>query len=137
MGKCCVVGCSDITVREDERLFKAGDRLVKELEYITLNGTTGEVILGEVPLVQPQLTGNFRKLLEWADQTRRLGVRANADTPQDAQVARDFGAANCEFRRHGATRTGRQSHTWMRTVEGWRIVAAHDSLLGEATPMKT
>jgi len=50
---------------------------------------------------------------------------------------RDFGTANCEFRRHGATKTGRQSHTWMRTPEGWRIVAAHVSLVGEATPMKT
>ncbi len=50
---------------------------------------------------------------------------------------RDFGTANCEFRRHGATKTGRQSHTWMRTPEGWRIVAAHVSLLGEATVMKS
>ena len=50
---------------------------------------------------------------------------------------RDFGTANCEFRRHGTTKTGRQSHTWMRTPEGWRIVAAHVSFLGEATPMKT
>ena len=50
---------------------------------------------------------------------------------------RDFGTANCEFRRHGATKTGRQSHTWRRTPEGWRIVAAHVSFLGEATPMKT
>jgi len=92
MGKCCVVGCNDITVREDERLFQAGDVVVKEHDYLTLNGTTGEVMLGEVPLVQPQLTGSFKQLLEWADQTRRLGVRANADTPQDARMAREFGA---------------------------------------------
>ena len=92
MGKCCVAGCSDITVREEEHLFKSGDAIVKEHEYITLNGSTGEVILGEVPLVQPQLSSSFKQLLEWADQTRRLRVRANADTPQDAKVARDFGA---------------------------------------------
>jgi len=92
MGKCCVVGCNDITVREKEGHFQAGDIIVKEYDYITLNGSTGEVILGEVPLVQPQLTGSFKQLLEWADQTRRLAVRANADTPQDARVARDFGA---------------------------------------------
>src|SRR3989338_8629367 len=92
MGKCCVVGCSDITVREEERLFSAGEIVVKEGEYITLNGTTGEVILGRVPLIQPQLTGSFRQLLEWSDQTRRLAIRANADTPQDARVAREFGA---------------------------------------------
>ncbi|MDP3722742.1 MAG: pyruvate, phosphate dikinase, partial [Candidatus Omnitrophota bacterium] len=92
MGKCCVVGCNEIIVREEEGSFQAGDVTVKELDYITLNGTTGEVIVGEVPLVQPQLTGSFKQLLEWADQTRRLGVRANADTPQDARIAREFGA---------------------------------------------
>ncbi|MBI3010178.1 MAG: pyruvate, phosphate dikinase [Candidatus Omnitrophica bacterium] len=92
MGKCCVVGCNEITVQEEEGFFKAGDVTIKELELLTLNGTTGEVMLGEVPLVQPQLTDSFKQLLEWADNTRRLGVRANADTPKDARVARDFGA---------------------------------------------
>ncbi|MBI3010950.1 MAG: hypothetical protein HYY58_00445, partial [Candidatus Omnitrophica bacterium] len=92
MGKCCVVGCNDITVREEERHFTAGDVIVKERDAITLNGTTGEVMLGEVALVKPQVTGSFKQLLAWADQTRRLRVRANADTPQDARVARDFGA---------------------------------------------
>jgi pyruvate,orthophosphate dikinase len=92
MGKCCVVGCSDITVREEEHHFSASGVTVKEGDFITLNGTTGEVILGEVPLVQPAVSGTFRQLLEWADTVRRLGVRANADTPQDAKVARDFGA---------------------------------------------
>jgi pyruvate,orthophosphate dikinase len=92
MGKCCVVGCNDIAVREDEGQFRAGDVVVKRGEPITLNGTTGEVMLGEAPLVKPQLTGSFKQLLDWADQTRRLRVRANADTPQDAKVARDFGA---------------------------------------------
>ncbi|MBI4342259.1 MAG: pyruvate, phosphate dikinase [Candidatus Omnitrophica bacterium] len=92
MGKCCVAGCSDIIVREEENHFEAGEATVKELDYITLNGTTGEVMLGEVPLVQPSLTGSFKQVLSWADQTRRLRVRANADTPQDAKVARDFGA---------------------------------------------
>ncbi|MBI3323771.1 MAG: pyruvate, phosphate dikinase [Candidatus Omnitrophica bacterium] len=92
MGKCCVVGCSEIVVREDEGRFEVGDVVVKEGDFISLNGTTGEVILGEVPLVEPQLSGSFKQLLEWADQTRRLGVRANGDTPQDAKVAREFGA---------------------------------------------
>ncbi|MBI3331042.1 MAG: hypothetical protein HYZ96_02900, partial [Candidatus Omnitrophica bacterium] len=92
MGKTCVVGCTEITVREEERHFQVGDILVKESDLITLNGTTGEVMLGEVPLVQPQLTSSFKQLLGWADQVRRLRVRANADTPHDAKVARDFGA---------------------------------------------
>ncbi|OGX29095.1 MAG: pyruvate, phosphate dikinase [Omnitrophica WOR_2 bacterium RIFCSPHIGHO2_02_FULL_67_20] len=92
MGKCCVVGCDGITVREEEGHFTAGDATVKEGDYITINGSTGEVILGEVPLVKPQLTRSFKQLLEWADKVRRLRVRANADTPQDAKIAREFGA---------------------------------------------
>jgi len=92
MGKCCVVGCSEITVREEDRRVEAGGQVIKEGDWISLNGTTGEVILGQVPLVEPKLTGAFKQVLEWADQVRRLGVRANADTPQDARVARDFGA---------------------------------------------
>ena len=92
MGKCCVVGCNEIVVREEEGLVKVGDLVIKEGDVITLNGSTGEVMLGEVPLVEPQLTGSFKQLLSWADQTRRLKVRANADTPHDARVARQFGA---------------------------------------------
>ena len=92
MGKCCVVGCNEITVREEDRSFTASNVTVKELDSITLNGTTGEVMLGEASLIQPQLTGSFKELLQWADKTRRLGIRANADTPHDAKVARRFGA---------------------------------------------
>ncbi len=92
MGKCCVAGCSDIIVREEEGLFTVGDVTVKRGDTISLNGTTGEVMLGEVPLVQPQLTAAFRQVLDWADKTRKLSVRANADTPQDAKIAREFGA---------------------------------------------
>ena len=92
MGKCCVVGCSELTVREDQHHFQVGDVIVKEGDFLTLNGTTGDVMLGEVPLVKPELTGRFKQLLQWADRARRLGVRANADTPQDAKVAREFGA---------------------------------------------
>jgi pyruvate,orthophosphate dikinase len=92
MGKCCVAGCSDITVREESKTFEVGGASVKEGDWITLNGTTGEVILGKVTLVEPQLTGAFRQILEWADAVRRLSVRANGDTPTDAKVARDFGA---------------------------------------------
>jgi pyruvate,orthophosphate dikinase len=92
MGKCCVVGCNEIIVREEEGYFKAGELTIREHDYITLNGTTGDVMAGEAPLVEPHLTGSFKRLLEWADATRRLRVRANADTPHDATVAREFGA---------------------------------------------
>jgi len=93
MGKCCVVGCGDITVFEGEGRFVTTKGItVKRGDFITLNGSSGEVILGQVPLVQPELSGDFATLMGWADQFRRLGVRANADTPKDAKVARDFGA---------------------------------------------
>lgn len=93
MGKCCVVGCSTISVHEKERYFVIDGKItVREGDYITLNGSTGEVILGEAPLVMLKLTDEFHKLMKWADEIRRLGVRANADTPKDARIARDFGA---------------------------------------------
>lgn len=92
MGKCCVVGCNDILIREEEGLFNVGSIVIREGDYITLNGTTGEVILGKANLIEPQLTGDFKTLMSWADNIRRLGIRTNADTPYDAKVARDFGA---------------------------------------------
>lgn len=92
MGKCCVAGCGDITVNEQSRLFSVEDLQIREGDFITLNGTTGEVILGEVALINPKLGDDFKELMAWADEFRTLGVRTNADTPQDAMVARDFGA---------------------------------------------
>ncbi|MBN1504943.1 MAG: pyruvate, phosphate dikinase [Candidatus Eisenbacteria bacterium] len=92
MGKCCVVGCGAVRVDEGRRLFTVGETTVKEGECITLDGSTGEVILGEVPTVEPQLTGEFAKFMSWADEVRRLRVRANADTPADARQAHLFGA---------------------------------------------
>ncbi len=92
MGKSCVAGCGEVHVNEQSRLFTVGNETVKEGDFITLNGTTGEVIMGKVDLIKPELTGDFRKLLEWADEVRTLKVRTNADTPLDAQVARGFGA---------------------------------------------
>ena len=93
MGKCCVVGCGAIDIHEHEKYFMINDEIiVKEGDYITLNGTTGEVMLGQVPLVTPMLKGDFKTIMKWADETRKLGVRANADTPKDARVAIEFGA---------------------------------------------
>ncbi|MGE5508120.1 MAG: pyruvate, phosphate dikinase [Chitinophagales bacterium] len=94
MGKCCVAGCGALNVDEENKTFTiAGqDLVVKEGDWLTLNGTTGEVILGQVPLVQPSLSGDFATLMDWVDEVRTLGVRANADTPVDARVAREFGA---------------------------------------------
>src|SRR5574342_1186780 len=92
MGKVCVAGCESIDVDEATSRFAAGGRVIREGDFISLNGSTGEVILGEVPLIAPKMTGAFGTLMSWADAIRRLKVRANADTPRDASTARGFGA---------------------------------------------
>ncbi len=92
MGKCCVAGCEAIQVEERERKFIVNGRVFKEGDFITLDGTTGEVIEGRVPMLEPELSGDFETLMKWADEVRTLGVRANADTPKDARVARQMGA---------------------------------------------
>ena len=92
MGKCCVAGCGTINVNEVQKNFTVNDLIVKEGDYLTLNGTTGEVILGEAPLVKLPLTGDFGIFMKWVDEFRKIGVRANADTPHDSEVARGFGA---------------------------------------------
>ena len=136
MGKCCVVGCSDIIVREEERYFKAGTVVVRESEFISINGTTGEVMLGEVPLVQPQLTGSFKQMLEWADQTRRLGVRANADTPHDARVARDFGAEGIGLCRTEHMFFGEERLPVVREMILAKNVAARKAALAKLLPFQ-
>jgi len=92
MGKPCVVGCSEVIVNEEERYFKVKDSLIKKGQVISIDGSTGEVFLEKVNLVEPKLSGEFAQLMKWADQIRKLGVRTNADTPHDAKIARDFGA---------------------------------------------
>jgi len=92
MGKPCVAGCETIKIDLDKRMFSANGVVVKEGDYITIDGSTGEVILGQVKTIPPQLSSDFQTLLSWADKFRRLGVRANADTPADAKKALEFGA---------------------------------------------
>lgn len=92
MGKCAVVGCEAIKVYEHEKKFSVNGVEVTEGEWVSINGNTGEVILGRLPTVEPELTGDFGEFMEWADEVRKLGVRANADIPRDAIVARKFGA---------------------------------------------
>lgn len=92
MGKCCVAGCSELNVNEKAGYLKVGDNTIKEGDFITLNGSTGEVYAGALPTVEPKLTGHFKTLMSWADKFRRLKVRTNADAPHDAAVAIGFGA---------------------------------------------
>lgn len=92
MGKCCVAGCESIKVNEKEQYFTVKNVKINKGDYITLDGSTGEVFLGQVPVVDAELSGNFGVFMEWVDEFRKLGVRTNADTPKDADVARKFGA---------------------------------------------
>jgi pyruvate, orthophosphate dikinase len=92
MGKPCVAGCEALSIDADARKARLGEHELGEDDVITINGGTGEVIVGEVDLVPPQIDANFETILGWADELRRLRVRANADTPADAARAREFGA---------------------------------------------
>ncbi|WP_421838698.1 pyruvate, phosphate dikinase [Novosphingobium sp.] len=92
MGRPCVSGASGLSIDMATRTARMGTRDVKEGEVITLDGSNGDVMLGAVPMVEPELVGDFAVLMEWADKHRRMKVRANAETPLDCQVARQFGA---------------------------------------------
>ncbi len=92
MGKCCVSGAEAIRVSQTKKQFAVGKLIIKEGEVITLNGTTGEVILGSVPTIDPELSGEFSEFMKWADAVRKLRVRTNADTPRDSKQAIEFGA---------------------------------------------
>ncbi len=92
MGKPCVAGCESISVDPKAQRFTAGKRTVKAGDYITIDGGTGRVMLGKVPTKDPEVSGDFGTLMQWADEARTMGVRANADIPRDAIMARRFGA---------------------------------------------
>jgi len=125
MGKCCVAGCSDIRIDYEEKKFRAGSTVVKEGDYISLDGSLGEVYLGRVSTVEPALSGDFGKLMRWADQTRKLKVRTNADTPKDAHTAIKFGAEGI-----GLCRT---EHMFF---EGDRIIAMREMILADTKEVR-
>jgi pyruvate,orthophosphate dikinase len=92
MGKCCVSGCSEIKVDEETKTLVIGEDTFREGDFLSLNGTTGDVYKGEIKTVPPTLSGDFGTIMKWADEIRELKVRTNADNPRDAQQAVDFGA---------------------------------------------
>lgn len=92
MGKCCVAGCSGISVDEQNLKMTVQGQTYKEGDFISINGSTGVVYEGEIDTVTPELKGDFETIMKWADQIRRMRVRANADNPRDAKQALDFGA---------------------------------------------
>ena len=92
MGRPCVSGSSEIDINYEEKYFKISDLNIKEGDVITIDGSTGRIILGEVSTVKPEISAEFSKLMSWADRFRKLKVRTNSETPLDAKTARDFGA---------------------------------------------
>ncbi len=92
MGRPCVSGSSEIDINYDKKIFKTSSVEIKEGDIITIDGSTGRIILGKVPTVKPEISGDFSKLMSWADNIRRLRVRTNSETPLDTKTARDFGA---------------------------------------------
>ena len=120
MGKCCVSGAGSIQIDYKERVMRVGDKVWKEGDWISLNGTTGEVYDGKTDTIEPKLSGDFGELMKLADKYTRMEVRTNADTPHDSQVARDFGARGI-----GLTRT---EHMFF---EGDRIKAMREMILSD------
>ena len=123
MGKCCVAGCGAITIDYNSDLFSVGGKTVKAGDWISLDGATGEVMLGRVPTRNPKLSRNFSTVMKWADEIRKLDVRTNADTPHDSEVSRKFGAEGI-----GLCRT---EHMFF---EGDRILAVREMILAADEP---
>ena len=92
MGKPCIVGCSDLKVDYDNRKCYANGKTINEGDIITIDGSSGIIFLGEVPTIEPKMTDDFKTILDWAQKTKKMGVRANADTPDAAKLARKYGA---------------------------------------------
>jgi pyruvate,orthophosphate dikinase len=122
MGRPCVVGAGDLRIDYKAQTLAVRDVTVKAGETITINGSTGEVIVGEVPTIQPELSGDFATLMEWADAIRTMKVRANAETPLDARTARKFGAEGI-----GLSRT---EHMFF---DAGRITAVREMIMADDT----
>jgi len=127
MGTCCVAGCADLIINEKAKTLtiKGGSIVLKEGAFISLDGSTGKVYVGKINTEDPTLSGSFGKLMSWADDIRKIGVRTNADTPVDAAVARKFGAEGI-----GLCRT---EHMFF---EGDRIKAVREMILASDLPSR-
>ncbi len=123
MGKCCVAGCSDITMDYKKKSMQVGKTVVKAGDWISLNGSSGVVYRGKVDTIDPKLTGPFAVLMKWADKYRRLGVRTNADTPHDTEVAVRFGAEGI-----GLTRTEHMFFEGDRIVSFRRLILVAETV---------
>jgi pyruvate, orthophosphate dikinase len=136
MGKTCVCGASDLDVDYGQQQFTVNGEVVTKGEWITVDGSTGRVFLGKVPTIQPSLGPDFHELMKWADKFRRLGVRANADTPLDAKTARGFGAEGIGLCRTEHMFFGDQRLAAMREMILADGVGAREKALEKLLPLQ-
>lgn len=120
MGKCCVAGAESLIINSQQKTLQVGPQILHAHETLTLDGGTGQVFFGEIPTLQPKFAADFKLLLKWADTFRKIEIRANADTPEDAKVAREFGAEGI-----GLCRT---EHMFFQPE---RILAVREMILAE------
>ncbi len=136
MGKTCVSGASALDIDYGQHQFSVNGEVVTKGEWITVDGSTGRVFLGKVPTIQPTLGQDFHELMKWADKSRRLGVRANADTPLDARTARGFGAEGIGLCRTEHMFFGDQRLTPMREMILADGVGAREKALEKLLPLQ-
>jgi pyruvate, orthophosphate dikinase len=136
MGKTCVSGANDIQIDYSQQQFSVGGAVITKGEWITVDGSTGRVFLGQVPTVQPTLGPEFHELMLWADKFRTLRVRANADTPRDAKVARQFGAEGIGLCRTEHMFFGDQRLAAMREMILSEGVGAREKALEKLLPLQ-
>ena len=91
MGKPCIVGCSTLKIDNDNKQCSVDGKIVREGDAITIDGSSGNVYIGDIPTIEPEVTSDFKQILEWSQKTKKIGIRANADTPEGAKLAREFG----------------------------------------------
>src|SRR5256886_3922342 len=136
MGKTCVCGASALEVDYSQQQFSVDGEVVTKGEWITVDGSTGRVFLGKVTTIQPSLGTDFHELMKWADKFRRLGVRANADTPLDAKTARGFGAEGIGLCRTAQMFFGDQRLAAIREINLLRGVGAREKTLEKRLPLQ-
>jgi pyruvate,orthophosphate dikinase len=121
MGTPCVSGASNLEIDYKAKIFKASDKIIKEGDIITINGNNGDVMLGKVATLQPKLSDDFKKIMQWADDIRSLKIRTNADTPADCKIAKDFGAQGI-----GLCRTEHMFFNENRIISVRQMILARD-----------
>ena len=136
MGTPCVVGASDLQISTDEGVMRVGGHEVRRGDWITVDGSTGRILLGQVPTRQPELDDNFRTFMAWADEVRQLDVRANADTGADAAAARGFGAQGIGLCRTEHMFLGEDRLKIMREMILAEDLAAREAALEKLLPIQ-